>query len=474
MLYRFYKWGDFLTNPYFKVITNKLLNFYIKKLADKIGIDGTIAITIITKIIQAGGAVLCIFFIGKYLSPNEQGYYYTFASILALQLFFELGLTGIITQYAAHEFAHLKWGSNYQLIGDEYYKSRLSSLLRFCVKWFAIIAIIFFFILLIVGFLFFKKFNVNVDIEWQKPWIILCLATALNLFIDPLLAFFDGIGEIKDMVKVRFIQKFLGIVLILIFFILGFKLYSSALASLIAILINYIQIMFSKRKKIIKSIWNEKKDAAINYYKEIFPYQWRIALSWISGYFIFQLFNPVLFATEGAKVAGQMGMTLTALGGVSNLSMGWIFTKVPLFSSLIAKKDFKQLDEIFDKTVKQLFIISLFSVGLFIFFVLGLNKLHISLGDRFLKPLPLLLLCVNVIVNQLVFSWATYLRCHKQEPFLIISIVAGILCCASTYILGHLYGLLGIVSGYTFITLVIGGIGGFVVFVKKKKEWHTV
>ena len=37
------------------------------------------------------------------------------------------------------------------------------------------------------------------------------------------------------------------------------------------------------------------------------------------GYFIFQLFNPVLFATEGAVVAGQMGMTLAALNGIKHL-----------------------------------------------------------------------------------------------------------------------------------------------------------
>src|ERR1035437_9872245 len=98
----------------------------------------------------------------------------------------------------------------------------------------------------------------------------------------------------------------------------------------------FLLIIASKYNKILINIWKTVIVEKVHYRAEIFPYQWKIALSWISGYFIFQLFNPVLFATEGAVVAGQMGMTLAALNGVQSLSMAWITTKVPLFSGLIA------------------------------------------------------------------------------------------------------------------------------------------
>ena len=54
-------------------------------------------------------------------------------------------------------------------------------------------------------------------------------------------------------------------------------------------------------------LYNFEREATdtISYMKEIFPNQWKIALSWVSGYFIFHFFNPVLFA-EGPVVAGQM------------------------------------------------------------------------------------------------------------------------------------------------------------------------
>src|SRR5258708_7438587 len=196
---------------------------FTKKQLSKIGVDGTIAFTILTRLIQAAGGIISIVFIARFLTIDEQGYYYTFASIIAIQLFFELGLTGIITQYAAHEFAHLAWTDDHKLAGEEYYKSRLSSLLRFCIKWFAVISIVFFFILLAAGFYFFSNYNKVNHVEWGKPWFILSLATALNLFIDPLLAFFEGIGQIRDISKVRLVQKTSFIVFLFIFFALGFN-----------------------------------------------------------------------------------------------------------------------------------------------------------------------------------------------------------------------------------------------------------
>lgn len=444
----------------------------IKKLFAKLGVDGAIAFTILSRLVQAGGGLISIVFIANFLSLSEQGYYYTFASILAIQVFFELGLSGIITQYCAHEFAHLHWNEKLELIGDEKYKSRVSSLLRFFVKWFGIISVILFFALLAAGYYFFSKFNNSLKIGWQNPWIVLCLSTSLNLFIDPILAFFDGMGEVKDMAKVRLIQKTVNIILLFIFFVLGFKLYASALASLIAILVNYVQIAFSKRIGLLKTVWKSNHEWTINYMKEIFPYQWRIALSWISGYFIFQLFNPVLFATEGAKVAGQMGMTLQVLNGIMALSMSWITTKIPLFSNFIARKQYHELDVSFNQTLKSLLIVNAAMLLVFNILLYVLCHFDLSLSNRFLPQLPSLIFSAICFVNQLVFAWATYLRCHKKEPFLTLSITTAILTAISTVVLGNKLGLIGITIGYGFIVIVISSIWAYMIFINKRKEWH--
>ena len=83
-----------------------------------------------------------MFFIALSLSSTEQGYYYTFSSLLAVQIFFDLGVNFTISQYVAHEFAFLQEDIDGLLIGDKRYLSRLSSLLRLFSKWYLVASIL--------------------------------------------------------------------------------------------------------------------------------------------------------------------------------------------------------------------------------------------------------------------------------------------------------------------------------------------
>lgn len=55
-----------------------------------IGMDGAIAYSSAARIIQAVANLLTIFFIATLLSSDDQGYYYTFVSVVGIQVFFEL------------------------------------------------------------------------------------------------------------------------------------------------------------------------------------------------------------------------------------------------------------------------------------------------------------------------------------------------------------------------------------------------
>lgn len=210
----------------------------------------------------------------------------------------------------------------------------------------------------------------------------------------------------------------------------------------------------------------------INYRSEIFPFQWRIALSWASGYFVFQLFNPVLFATAGATVAGQMGMTLSAVNGVASLSASWISTKVPLFSKLIALKEYLQLDAIFKQTIIQLGILCTLMLGVFWTAVAILEYYQIPLSSRFLTLIPLLFLEVAILANQYANCWAVYLRCHKQEPLLANSLLGALSCGLSTVFLAKYVGVTAMVAGYCILRIIFM-FWNYLVYRRKRIEWHT-
>ena len=450
----------------------------LRKLASKIGIDKSIAYSSGARVIQGIAGVGTMFFISTFLSGVEQGFYFTFGSILALQIFFELGLSGIMTQYVAHEVAHLTLDGNGVYHGEDRYKSRLSHLVHFCVKWYAVISLLVLLFLIDVGFLYFQKYGSSqvMNFDWRTPWMLICIATAIQLFISPLTAILNGLGFVKEISKISFFQQLIIPLCTWVGLACGFKLYVTGIGYIISVSIWIIFVKKMNLIRIIHNLWTTVVYEKVDYMKEIFPYQWKIATSWISGYFIFQLFNPVLFATEGAVVAGQMGMTLQALNAINAFSMSWINTKIPLFSGLIAQKQYVKLDYIFNKTVKQMSLICLLLLTSFFFLVFVLRETSFTIGgtilsDRFLDYLPMLLMMIPIFMGQFISSWATYLRCHKNEPYLINSVVAGFLCLLSTFFLGNKYGLYGVTIGYCCIRILLFP-WTYNIYIKKKELWH--
>jgi len=67
-------------------------------------------------------------FVASFFSPELQGYFYTFASLLALQSFLELGFHVVILNVASHEWAKLHIADDGRIAGDAEAHSRLVSL----------------------------------------------------------------------------------------------------------------------------------------------------------------------------------------------------------------------------------------------------------------------------------------------------------------------------------------------------------
>lgn len=452
-------------------------NNIVVKFVRKIGMDGAIIYSSGSRIVAGITGVLSVFFVTSFLTGVEQGFYYTFGSILALQVFFELGLTGIMTQFVAHEVCHLTLNNRFEYEGEEQYKSRLASLIQFCVKWYSILSVVVLVFLLAIGFVYFNRYGIeHGDVNWQTPWMLICIGTSIKLFQSPFNSILIGLGKVKEMSKIGFYQQIIVPACTWLGLICGLKLYVLGIGYLLSVLLWQIYIGSNGLGKTILNLWKTPITERVSYWKEVFPFQWKIAISWISGYFVFQLFNPVLFATEGPVVAGQMGMTLTALNAIKAFSESWMNTKIPLYSKLIAMKDYLNLDLLFNKTLKQMIAVSCVLMLLFlcVIVILNLTEYHFGehiLAERFLTYGPLLLMMVSIVFQQFVSSWAMYLRCHKQEPFMVLSICDGIACLLSTFILGRKFGLYGITIGYCIISIVVIP-WAYWIYKTKKTKWH--
>jgi ABC-type Co2+ transport system permease subunit len=90
-----------------------------------------------------------------------------------------------------------------------------------------------------------------------------------------------------------------------------------------------------------------------------------------------------------------------------------------------------------------------------------------------LDPRSLGILLLTALINHVWFSEAIYIRAHKQEKYLSISVVTAILVALSTFTLGHRWGARGMVTGYLLVSIVVGFGFGMHVFSKYRRLWHV-
>jgi hypothetical protein len=169
-----------------------------------------------------------------------------------------------------------------------------------------------------------------------------------------------------------------------------------------------------------------------------------------------------------------MGMSLTIGSALLSIAIAWVNTKSAPFGAMIARKEYFKLDATFFRALAQSLFVCIAGSATVWSAVVYLNLKHIHFAHRMLGPLPFGLLLLTIIGNHIVFSEALYLRAHKQEKFLMISILNALFMAASTYFLGKQFGAIGMVSGYLAVNTVIGlGLGTYT-FLKYRRLWHAV
>ena len=137
---------------------------HIVKFLRWIAVDRAVAYAILTKLWLLFSGPITLYLISLHLTPETQGFYYTFISLVALQVFIELGFYVVITQFASHEWAHLSFDDSGSIIGDPNSLSRLISLGRLVFKWYAVASMVFIIIIGIIGYLFLTS-KPDVDIS---------------------------------------------------------------------------------------------------------------------------------------------------------------------------------------------------------------------------------------------------------------------------------------------------------------------
>ena len=419
----------------------------------RLKIDRVVAYTLANQAINVLIAPILLWLVARHLSPVEQGYYYTFGGLLALQTLLEMGFSQCILQFAGHEAAFLEWKGARIMSGDEVCLDRLRSLAVLGLKWYGIAAAALLLVLAAAGYLMFA--NRGGEVAWRLAWGIASVATCVSLAVQPVWAILDGVHQRVWTARYRATISGCKNLTICLGLYLGWKLNALGIAIAVQAVLTVVLLPVHWSGFLRQLLHRAPLKAQINWLKEIWPFQWRIAVSWISGYMIFSALNPIVFRIAGAAEAGRFGITFSLFQTVGAVGTAWVSSRYPVFGQYVARKEYTKLHaEWRALTWRAIAVTGLVSMAALIGLQL-LQRHYAVLGGRFLPVAAALALGVGAVVNTYIQSLALYLRAHKEEPFLPLSVCNALLILVAVPISAAYFGANGAAVGFVACTLAI-------------------
>jgi len=421
------------------------------------GLDPAIAFTLAARLMSIAGSTLTVLLIVRFLSPIEQGYYYTLLSLISLQTVFELGFSFVIQQLAAHECVALHFDAHGGVSGDPAAHARLASTLQLTLRWYTRAAVAMGLTLAPLGIVFFARHAAaaGAGVAWRGPWLAAVGACVVGLWCSPYSSFLEGCGQVRAVAAMRLGQALATSAFAWTPMLVGRGLYSPAMA-----ITGYTAagavFLFRRRRLLHGLLRHTACGAPIDWIGEVWPFQWRIAVSWACSFLTVQIFVPILFALRGPVEAGQMGMSLSITGYMTILALAWTSTKSTPFGRMIARREFHALDRLFLRTLGQ-------SLAAFVLMALVacpaawlLPAAAPRLASRMVSPGLFAVLVLGAGANCAVQSLATLLRSFKSEPFLPQSLVVAALTLALAALTAGRWGNRGAALSYLVATALIG------------------
>ncbi len=392
---------------------------------------------------SAGGLITAVL-VATFFSSELQGFYYTFLGLLTLQTFVELGFGELLQQSVSHEWA-LQESSHPAT--RERARARLAALVRFSLVWYAVVALVVIVGLGTGGALYFRTFASSDAPSWRLAWWVAVIATGASVLLTPVFALLDGANRVETVHGARLGQALASRAAGALAIVGSAGLFTIAMARCVSFAAGVVGLGRENFRS-LRTYLARSDSAAFTWRRDLWPLQWKFALSWLSGYLLYSLFTPVLFAFHGPEVAGRMGLTLTAAAAISSAAFAAIATKVPRLAIHAATSAYRDMDALFRRaTISSLAVAS---AGAAIFFggLMAARELGLEIATRFLPPLPTALLLAAIVLQQVRLAMGSYLRAHKQEPLVLLSVLEALVAIPVVTLLGRSFGAIGMVLGF--------------------------
>lgn len=440
----------------------------MKKALNSLGVDGAFFWSIVNKGFGFIKGPLNIFIILKFLTLEQQGFWYTFTNLSALTILADLGFASIITQFVSHEVANLKI-DNGNISGDQFQIDRLYSLVHFSFRVYLFITLAAEIILLIGGYIVFYKPENNLIFV---AWVIYTLISSLGLFLSLFQSIYQGLDKVKIVQQNGLMYSIISTIIIWVCLFFNLNIWSLVIGSFIGVPLA-LYFLYSENKSFWIQIINYRQSSsAHSFFNEVLPLQLKYSISFASSYLITYLYVPTIYKSIGGTEAAKFGMTLAILGVISLVSINWLMTKTPKMNMLVAQGKFTELNNLFKQSFRNSILFYTLMSIFFLLFVYALQKFDFQYKNRFLDLYKTLIFLICNLIALITTSFSTYLRAFKKEPFVIFNLFnAFITVFLLYYFLIGKNDIIGFVNYMLILNLLILLPTGLFIFLKYKKRY---
>ncbi|MDC0120693.1 hypothetical protein OAI29_02795 [Amylibacter sp.] len=437
-----------------------------------LGLESSVIYYALLRILQVLGGIVTLLFVTLYFTEELQGYYYTFASLIALQTFLELGLYIVVTTYASHQWSSLNLDENQQISGDETSLGNLGALVKFVSTWYGVATILFVLLIGTIGFILLSSRDAK-DLSWGLPWIFHVIFSAALFWSFPFLYILEGCNQVTKVAKFKCVQILVGNIIFWLALSNGIGLWAVPLYSGVLALGALFYILFVWGK-FFRSLRGTFAKTSFNWKEDLFSMQWRLALQGLVNYFGWAAFPLIIFTYHGPALAGKMGMSQHIIMSVLSLAMVWTTAKVPNFGMLISKGNFVDLDRMWFSAAFRSTMVTFFGIlSIYIIIAVG-QDLDMAISQRILNHNAFLILSIGAVFATMVQCIAIYLRAHKREVLTIPATICSLMIGGLSWHLGIGYAEYGIVYVYLGITSMLMFPASYMIFRICRSKWHVL
>lgn len=393
------------------------------------------------KLIQTICLLFAIYTVPLYLDNRSQGYYYLYLNLASIQVFVELGLGTFLVNYSS---ALRERGTKTN--------SKLGSLLKKVVSYARYNSGLYIFIASMYVYIFGDEYMYKDNIHYTLIYIIII---ALDVSKIPLLSIVSGCGDIVEVYRMKTVKALLEAVVLWVALKFGFGLNALIVAASISLVIVILFLNYIKRNFFLSILKSYNPESQVNWMTDIFPMQWKMGLSWISGWLLFSSIVPISFKLIGPVEAGQIGMTLSMVLGLASASSMVVNAVSPKMAKYAALRDRVSVDRLAIRTANFSFSVYIFGALIIAFISYYIETFPGKYSERILPLDTLIFVLIGVGAQQFTMPITAYMFAYIKHPFVFESLLLGVLTISAIYMSGLYFGIYGMTISFMLVQVVV-------------------